>query len=109
MRPARQISDEEENLRIVPIPGTRFETLRRDSVEPEPGGTIVLKAFRIASYSADCDGSLLATLENIDANGEETGWAPTALGIDPTDTIVLTIDEWRHLFVRSPATKAAGG
>lgn len=104
MRPARYISAEEENFRTEPMfPGddefARIEVLKRDPVEPEPVGSIVLKAFRIVEYDQDCDGSLMARLENVDAQGQSTGWAPDCLGIDQRTTLVLENEqELRSLF-----------
>ncbi len=97
MRPVRNISAE-DNARMVSIPGTPFDTIKRDSVEPEPVGTIVLMAFRITGYDPDCDRSLMARLENIDKDGEETGWESSAIGLYSESELVVTADEWRGMF-----------
>ena len=97
MRPVREITAEEENLRIVRFaPG--METLTRDPVEPEPVGSIVLMAFRVTGYRPDCDGSLMAELEHIDKDGEATGWTENSIGLYPNTDLVVTAEEWRDLF-----------
>ena len=82
MRPTREITDEEDNF--------HFETkgifllVRRNSVEPEPVGTIVLFPFRVTGYDQDCDGGLMARAENLDNwNGklEPTGWDIDHIGL----------------------------
>ena len=100
MRAVREVTSEEEHFRIEPlIPGsTRFSTIRRDPVKPEPEGTIVLMAFRVTGYDPDCDGSLMARLERIDKDGERTGWEPNAIGLYPSADLVVTADELRRLF-----------
>jgi len=98
MRPVREITANEENFRVEPIAGTNAGMIRRDSVEPEPVGTLVLMAFRVTGYDKDCDGSLMARLEHIDRDGEPTGWEPTHLGLYPSTDLVVTADEWRGMF-----------
>lgn len=101
MRPTREITANEENFRIEPratVGGAQIQTIRRDPIEREPVGTIVLQAFRITGYDRDCDGSLMARLDNIDKDGVETGWSPTHLGIDPSSTLVVTSDELAAMF-----------
>jgi len=95
MRPVRRITAEEENFRTEElIPGNpRFVVFRRDPIEPEPVGTIILKAFRIVGYDKDCDGSLMARLYNINFDGEETGWDVTNIGLYPNDGVVVTPKE----------------
>lgn len=102
MRPVREITAKEENFRFVPMfPGTdRFLLTQRDTVEPEPVGTIVLMAFRVTGYDTDCDGSAMARLEQIDKDGETTGWAPDQLGLYTSVDLVVTIEEWQKLFVQ---------
>ena len=96
MRPVRTITDEEDNCRIVRK--GPFETLKRDSVEPEPIGTIVLMAFKVTGYDPDCDGSLMARLVHIDKNGEETGWEENAIGLYSHSDLVVTPEELLALF-----------
>ena len=99
MRPVHYITAQEENFRLEAIPGTDARMIRRDYVEPEPRGTIVLLAFRITGYSADCDGSALVCLEQIDINGEETGWSENSIGLYETSALVLSgIEELKNLF-----------
>jgi hypothetical protein len=95
MRPVRTITAE-ENCRIERRGA--FDVIKRDSVEPEPVGTIVLKAFRIVGYDRDCDGSLMGRYEHIDKHGEATGWEPRNVGVNEGCDIVCTLDEWRSLF-----------
>lgn len=97
MRPVRDISAI-ENFRVEAILGSRFVTPRRDSIEPEPVGTIVAMAFRITGYSRDCDGSLMARFEAIDNQGNATGWEPKNIGLYPDTDLVVTLEEWRALF-----------
>lgn len=102
MRPVRTITAAEENERAVElVPGNpRFITFKRDPVELEPVGTIIVTAFRVTGYDPDCDGSLMARLEHIDSNGEPTGWTETAIGLYPNGDLVTTLDEWRSMFAR---------
>lgn len=92
MRAVKNI-EAEENARVVDIsPG--WMTLRYDPIEPEPVGTIVLKAFRIAGYDKDCDGSLMARMENLalygDGKIDASGWDVTNIGLyhDGLDFVV---------------------
>jgi len=94
-----------ENFRLEPIYGTRVDilkrdvdVLKRDPVEPEPVGSLIVTAFRITGYDQDCDGSLMARLEQIDKDGKATGWEPTQIGLYPSTDLVTTADEWRSLF-----------
>lgn len=81
------------------FPGVHgIDVIKRDPVEPEPVGTIVLKAFRVTGYDQDCDGSLMAQLDNIDKDMGTTGWSPNSLGLYPQSTLVVTEDEWRKMF-----------
>lgn len=102
MRPARKITAEEENYRTVEmIPGNpSLLTSKRDPIEPEPVGTIVLMAFRITGYDPDCDGSLMARLEQIDRDGETTGWNPKNLGLYPSVDIIVSMEEWKAMFAQ---------
>lgn len=96
MRPAREITEEEENFRIENKNG--FSVIKRDSIEPEPVGSILIYAFRITGYTPDCDGSLMAKLEAIDSSGGTTGWEEKGVGIYPNTCLVVTVDEWMKLF-----------
>jgi len=96
MRPVRKITSDEENLREVEI-GKNMVTFKRDPVEPEPVGTIILTAFRITGYDKDCDGSLMARLEHIDLRGRTTGWKVKNVGIRPDSDIVVSDDELKEL------------
>ena len=105
MRPVREITDDEENARVVPFVGTNFVTVKRNGVKPEPEGTIVLMAFRVTGYDPDCDGSLMARLEHIDKDGEPTGWEPRHLGLNSDTDLVVTPEEWRAFFGRASRTE----
>lgn len=98
MRPVSEITAAEENFRTEPVPGAAFDVIKRDPVKPEPEGTIILCAFRITGYRPDCDGSLMAEIEQIDKDGNVTGWTENAIGLYPSTDIVATLDEWRALF-----------
>ena len=100
MRPAREITAEEEHFRTEPlgVSSDSFYTIRRDPVKPEPEGTIVLLPFRVTGYDPDCDGSLMARLEAIDKDGEPTGWEEKALGLYPDSTLVVTAAELKALW-----------
>lgn len=80
------------------VPNGPFLSPKRDSIEPEPVGTIILKPFRVVGYDKDCDGSLMARLENIDKDGEETGWNVNAIGLDKNGALVVEAGELRNLF-----------
>ena len=57
MRFIREITSKEENFRVEPLtttPEVIAKVIRRDFVEPEPVGTIVLFPFRITGYGRDC-------------------------------------------------------
>lgn len=98
MRPVREITAEEENFRVEHHRGLAAGVVARDPVEPEPVGTIILTAFRIVGYDQDCDGSLMARLEAVDASGEATGWTADAIGLYPDTALVVTAPELRQLF-----------
>ena len=92
MRPANKITAESENFRL------EGGFIKRDPVEPEPVGTIVLKVFRVTGYDSDCDGSLMARMENIDSKGGATGWEVDSIGIYPDCDLVVSPDELKALF-----------
>jgi hypothetical protein len=100
MRPVKKITAIEEYFSTVElIPGnSRFMMSKRDPIEPEPVGTIIITAFKITGYDPDCDGSLMARLAQIDKNGENTGWTQNAIGLYPDTDIVCTLEEWKQLF-----------
>lgn len=88
LRPVREITAVEENFRLESFPG-EGKVIRRDPVEPEPVGTYVVMCFRITGYDRDCDGSLLARLEQVDMEGRTTGWATDGLGLYPDTDLVV--------------------
>jgi hypothetical protein len=94
MRRVPETTAEAENFRSVPAFPARPElanitTVKRDPVEPVPVGTYVAMVFRVTGYDRDCDGSLMARLAHVDRAGEESGWEPDHLGIDPDSEVVL--------------------
>ncbi|MBI2099644.1 hypothetical protein HYT45_04560 [Candidatus Uhrbacteria bacterium] len=103
MRPVREVTAEEENFRFEEHGTLPGGVIRRDPVEPEPAGTIVLMAFRVTGYDPDCDGSLMAQLEqvHIDGSNETTGWHPSSIGLYPQSEIVVTQEELRSLFAKA--------
>ncbi|QDV86907.1 hypothetical protein [Planctomycetes bacterium TBK1r] len=104
MRPAREITDAEDNWRTVPLieGDPRFVTSRRDFVDPEPVGSIVLIPFRVTGYDRDCDGSAMARLEAIDKDGGATGWTESHIGLFPDSTLVTSPGELLQLFENPP-------
>ena len=102
MRRIREVTAEEENFRIedakMTIQGHKFGFVRRNPVEPEPSGTIILIPFRLTGYDPDCDGSLMARLEAIDLDElETTGAKLTHIGLYPPTGFVVTEDELRTI------------
>jgi hypothetical protein len=89
IRRVPEIAAERENFRLEPVPGFHAMTPRRDPVEPVPVGTYVAMVFRVTGYDPDCDGSLMARLENVDADGKTTGWEESAIGMYPDSTWVV--------------------
>lgn len=89
IRRVPEVTREQENFRLEPVPGLRAMTPRRDPVEPVPVGTYVAMVFRVSGYDQDCDGSLMARVENVDADGRTTGWEESALGLSPESTWVI--------------------
>jgi hypothetical protein len=86
IRRVPEVTAEQENRRTVPFasgPGFRMVTSKCDPVEPVPVGTYVALVFRVTGYDQDCDGSLMARLERVDADGRETGWKESAIGLYP--------------------------
>jgi hypothetical protein len=93
MRKIRRITGGEEGFRLEQYGS--FMVPRRNPVELEPAGTIVLLPFKVAGYDEDCDGSLMARLDNITMEGEKTGWSPNHIGL--RDGVVVTLDELKRL------------
>jgi hypothetical protein len=92
VRRVPEITAEQENRRTVPLasgPGFSMFTSRCDPVEPVPVGTYVAMVFRVTGYDPDCDGHLMARLENVDADGKPTGWEESAIGMYPDSTWVV--------------------
>ena len=82
IRRMKAVSKEEENLQIIPIPGVpNAVTIKVDSIEPLPVGSLIIFMFRITGYDKDCDGSLLARLEKINYKGETTGLELNHVGL----------------------------
>ena len=93
MKRVPEITAEQENFRTVPLFDNglhpNMQTIRRDSVEPVPVGAVVAKLFRITGYDQDCDGSLMARMENIDASGAAPGWEVKCIGLYHASSWVL--------------------
>lgn len=102
MRPVRGITPKEENFRSVPMKDfpPNWRTFKRDPVEREPVGTIVLEPSRVVGYDPDCDGSLMARLLHVDFEGDEQEGAEvrTRTGIHPDTHLVVTREELEALF-----------
>jgi hypothetical protein len=113
VRLPRAISAQEENFRLEPA-GGGIGFVRRDPIEPEPVGTIILVPMRIIGYDQDFDGGLLARFEQLsldeldeDIDEEYKGLPPGEVekyagisifhGIYPSTGIVATPEEIRAL------------
>lgn len=86
----RRIPDFDDGSRVVPVawlPGAR--TIKQDPVQPVPVGGYVVVVFQVTGYTPDCDGSAMAQLEQVDLDGEPTGWTEECIGLHPGD---LTVD-----------------
>jgi hypothetical protein len=86
--------------------------IKRDPVEPEPVGTVVLMAFKVTGYDPDCDGSLMARLSHIRPDGPndewtESGWNETNIGLY-SDDIVVTEEELVELAAISKKGSPSG-
>jgi len=79
-------------------PLSNVHITKRDPVEPEPVGTIIMCAFRVKGYRPDCDGSLMAELAQIDKDGEETGWTENSVGLYPDTDLVVIPEELERMF-----------
>ena len=83
------LKEVDDNFRLEEVePG--INVVRRDYVEPLPVGSVIAKMFRITGYARDCDGSAMAHLDNINEDGDETGWEQKNIGLYENDTIVLS-------------------
>lgn len=91
MRKVRKITEEEENFRLETTErfGPRVGFVRRDYVEPEPVGTYIAMVFRVEGYTKDCDGSAMVTLAHVNRHGDDTGWRPNSLDLNPESEVVL--------------------
>lgn len=83
-----EITAEMENFRLERV-SPNIVVPRRDSIEPVPVGTIVAMPFRVVGYKKDCDGSLMAELDNLNSTGGDTGWRPKNIGVSDTDSVIL--------------------
>lgn len=58
-----------------------------------PIGSYVVQVFRVTGYDPDCgetpETASMARLENVDQDGEPTGWDVTCVGLDPESTSVV--------------------
>ena len=101
MKRIREITSEEESFRVVSL-SERFETIRRNPVKPVPVGTLVMVAFRVTGYDTDCDGGLMARLEQVNKDGEPTGWEQNAIGLYEHTDLITSPEELKRLFEESP-------
>lgn len=118
MRLVREVTAEEEGFRLVSRDGN-IVSPRRNGVEPEPVGTLLLVPMRIVGYDPDCDGSLMARLDSVSLDQLDEPISPEILnasmreaesfgvhtrwGLYPETGIVATPDEIRALAaVESP-------
>jgi hypothetical protein len=88
LTPVPDVSEREE-CQWKQLPGTPFVVPRRNGIEPVPVGTYVVMVFRVTGYDKDCDGSLMARLENVDRHGEETGFETTNIGLAPDSELIV--------------------
>ena len=63
-----------------------------------------MMAFRVTGYDPDCDGSLMARLEQISTDGETTGLTVESIGLYPDTGLVVTPDELEKLFGANATT-----
>jgi hypothetical protein len=107
MRLVHEVTADEERFRLEDTGG--IHVIRRDAVQPEPVGTIMLVPVRIVGYDPDCDGSLMARFEFLALDELETEPDPEILeceyrdarayglstnhGLYPTTGIVVTPEE----------------
>jgi hypothetical protein len=98
MRPVRQITDEEEGFRLEPHSELAVNVIRKNPVEPEPIGTIILRAYRIVGYTPDCDGSLIARVVPVDRDGKPLDAEAVRTVIYPDRALVVTEEELRSFF-----------
>ena len=99
MRPVRDVS-KEENYRVQVIGPGMTETVR-ESVEPEPVGTLVLLPFRVVGYDTQRDGTCTARLEHINTDGSATGGEASGIALRPTSALVVAEEEIPRLFAES--------
>lgn len=126
MRKVREITSKEENFRVEPSdinPNIQF--IKRDPIETEPIGTLLLMPMRVVGYDKDCDGSLMARLEMIDLDEIKEGLGPidpeyqlslnearnysgllTHMGLYPSTGFVVTREEIIKLMENSKAEPA---
>ena len=104
MQRIREITAEEENFRLEPfdLDGRgHIHMVRRDPIKPVPEGTIILIPFRVTGYDRDCDGSLMARLQAIGLDGDES-WTQDHIGLYPSTGLVVTEDELHKLTKETP-------
>lgn len=89
LRPARQITTEEEGVRPHRHPVDGMSTLVRSPVEVEPVGTYIVGVYEIVGYQPDCDGGLLAILRQVDRHGAPTGLEARGVRLDGDSDLVV--------------------
>lgn len=95
--PLPEITPEQENWRLEKVPGMNAVRSRRDPVQRVQVGTYVAAVFRVTGYDPDCDGSLMARMEAVNADGEPTGWEVDCIGLYPETEVVLDAADTLHL------------
>jgi hypothetical protein len=108
MRRVREITAEEENFHLEDMGVPGMAMIKRDPIEPEPVGTFILMAFRVTGYDKDCDGSLMARLDQVEFKDpkENTGWEVNSIGLYPETDLVVTEEELKQLYLgASPSIK----
>ena len=95
MRPVNTV---ETNFRLEPAGGF-LTRVKHDFVPPEPVGSLILIPFRITGYDSDCDGSAMVRMENINNEGESSGWTVDSITIDGTSALVVSEEELELMFL----------
>lgn len=113
MRFPKEITSREENFRVEGV-SDNIGVVRRDPVEVEPIGTVILWPVRVVGFDQDCDGSLMPRMEVLDLDEIRGGLedpdpvlaAPgggryasvvTNFGLYPSSGFVVTEEELRDM------------
>lgn len=109
MKPIPKITAKQENFRTEPFgklpDGRQALIIRRDPVEPIPVGSYIAVVFQVTGYDRDCDGSLMARLQQVDKKGKTTGWEQNCIGLYPETEVWLdNFDELQKLAAQTKST-----